>query len=239
MRLIGQTFLLSFGFIAANSNWFEPVNPKSDALYVYDIPMEATLEGKSYYRHLSGCYEMYSAHSCLTMERLRVAANRNQPALQHNYSSTGFQVSKVPHALLSTIQKFFRHSYNNMTIETWKEPFTFFNHWESPVYAVHVDSRQYESGVQDLKRHIYDETKIPLQKWIGKNLYPISMYGITIFLDNAIMMPYVSRIPQVISCIINVDDKLYKPWPLLVIGHDGVQQLLTLDVGEMLIYEVR
>jgi hypothetical protein len=51
------------------------------------------------------------------------------------------------------------------------------------------------------------------------------------------MYVFYSRIPLVSSCIINVDQDVDEPWPLEVVGHDGIARNITMTPGDMILYE--
>lgn len=48
---------------------------------------------------------------------------------------------------------------------------------------------------------------------------------------------YSSRLPLVSSAIINVDQDVDEPWVLEVIGHDGMAHNITMEPGDMVLYE--
>ena len=45
------------------------------------------------------------------------------------------------------------------------------------------------------------------------------------------------RLPLVSSAIINVTQDVDEPWPIEVIGHDGLVYNITMEPGEMVLYE--
>jgi prolyl 4-hydroxylase len=47
----------------------------------------------------------------------------------------------------------------------------------------------------------------------------------------------VDRLPLVSSAIINVAQDMDEPWPLEVIGHDGRAVNVTMEPGDMVMYE--
>ena len=51
------------------------------------------------------------------------------------------------------------------------------------------------------------------------------------------MAPHVDRLPLVSSAIINVDQDVDEPWPLEVIGHDGIAVNITMVPGDLVLYE--
>jgi len=51
------------------------------------------------------------------------------------------------------------------------------------------------------------------------------------------LAPHVDRLPLVSSAIINVDSDVDEPWPLAVIGHDGIERNVTMEPGDLVLYE--
>jgi hypothetical protein len=51
------------------------------------------------------------------------------------------------------------------------------------------------------------------------------------------LAPHVDRNPLVSSAIINVDQDVDEPWPLEVIGHDGIARNVTMVPGDLVLYE--
>jgi hypothetical protein len=47
----------------------------------------------------------------------------------------------------------------------------------------------------------------------------------------------VDRLPLVSSCIINVDQDLDEPWPLEVYDHNGKAYNVTMEPGDLVLYE--
>ena len=88
-----------------------------------------------------------------------------------------------------------------------------------------------------LRKKIWDETQQILQEWTGVDLSPTSLYGVRIYTEGAILAPHVDRNPLVISAIINVAQNVEEDWPLEVIGHDGRAYNVTMEVGDMILYE--
>jgi len=63
------------------------------------------------------------------------------------------------------------------------------------------------------------------------------LYGIRKYTTKSVLAPHVDRLPLVISAIMNIAQDVDKPWPLEVIGHDGKAHNITMDPGEMILYE--
>lgn len=53
----------------------------------------------------------------------------------------------------------------------------------------------------------------------------------------AILAPHVDRLPLVSSCIVNVAQDVDEPWPLEVIDREGKAVNVTMEPGDMVLYE--
>lgn len=53
----------------------------------------------------------------------------------------------------------------------------------------------------------------------------------------SVLATHVDRLPLVSSAIINVASDVDEPWPLEVIGHNGKATNVTMEPGDMVLYE--
>jgi hypothetical protein len=63
------------------------------------------------------------------------------------------------------------------------------------------------------------------------------MYGIRVYGQGAVMMPHVDRLPLVASAMICVANDVDEPWPTELYDHDGRAHNVTLEPGDMLLFE--
>jgi len=157
--------------------------------------------------------------------------NRNQPRLMQNYTSAGYAKEKAPRALFEQLKAFFEEHRQQQQLERWSEGSTFVNHWEAPTYMVEL------KGGNAMKQKIISHVQPILEAWSGQPLVPTSLYGIRIYQGDAMLAPHVDRLPLVTSAIINVAQDVDEPWPLELIGHDGWAVNVTIEPGEMILYE--
>ena len=142
--------------------------------------------------------------------------------------------------------------------EEWSEGNIHVNHWSHPteIYPVDHDAPPYGLTLYE-RQVVLEEVRDVLQRWISKGmavetatpmplsnsllttpLVPTSLYGIRVYPHGSILVPHVDRLPLVLSAVINVaQGGMQEDWPLEVIGHDGVAVNLTLQPGEMILYE--
>eukprot|EP00604_Paraphysomonas_vestita_P002251 CAMPEP_0174819618 /NCGR_PEP_ID=MMETSP1107-20130205/2962_1 /TAXON_ID=36770 /ORGANISM="Paraphysomonas vestita, Strain GFlagA" /LENGTH=375 /DNA_ID=CAMNT_0016033465 /DNA_START=336 /DNA_END=1463 /DNA_ORIENTATION=+ len=161
-----------------------------------------------------------------------------QPASQHNYTELGFKKQKVPADVWQALSNFYQKNKNHAVEEKWSRGYTYVNHWESPSYMVSVEDTKLIGAGQELKQLIWNGVKPIIEEWVGRDIYPTSMYGVRIYTNNSILAPHVDRLPLISSCIINVDQEdMAEPWPIEVYDHSGKAHNVTMEPGDMVLYE--
>ena len=75
------------------------------------------------------------------------------------------------------------------------------------------------------------------QDWTGQELTQCSLYGIRVYTAGSVLATHVDRLPLVSSAIINVAQDVDEPWPIEVYGHDGKATNVTMEPGDMVLYE--
>lgn len=102
---------------------------------------------------------------------------------------------------------------------------------------VSVENAALEGGGYVLKQHIWNAARDTMEEWTGYKQAECSLYGIRVYKEGAMLAPHVDRLPLVSSAIINVDQDVDEPWPLEVIGHDGIARNVTMEPGDLVLYE--
>ena len=102
---------------------------------------------------------------------------------------------------------------------------------------VSVEDNSLEGGGTALKQHIWNAARDTISEWTGQQLAECSLYGIRVYKEGAVLATHVDRLPLVSSAIINVDQDVDEPWPLEVIGHDGKAHNVTMEPGDLVLYE--
>jgi prolyl 4-hydroxylase len=137
---------------------------------------------------------------------------------------------RAPSELMSLLTNFWSNNTHSIEDEQWPAGNTYTNHWASPTKMLNIHD-------MSLKGLIWDGTKSILEQWTGVELSPTSLYGVRIYTDGAVLAPHVDRNPLVISAIINVAQNVREDWPLEVIAHDGNAYNITMEVGDIILYE--
>jgi prolyl 4-hydroxylase len=114
---------------------------------------------------------------------------------------------------------------------------TYRNNWIAPTHMVSVEDSSLRGGGHVLKQKIWTTVQDTIQEWTGEELTQCSLYGIRVYHEGAVLGTHVDRLPLVSSAIINVAQDVDEPWPLEVIGHDGKAVNVTMEPGDMVLYE--
>lgn len=164
--------------------------------------------------------------------------NLEQAATQHNYTKIGFLKLKTPAAAWDPIRNFYEQNVKAAKTENWPRGNTYVNHWAAPSQMVSFDDGNLRGSGQSIKDKIWDGVRPVIEEWTGKSLKETSLYGIRIYTNGSILATHLDRMPLVSSCIINVDQDINEPWPLEVYDHAGRAVNVTMEPGDMVLYEV-
>eukprot|EP00522_Entomoneis_paludosa_P006882 CAMPEP_0172440930 /NCGR_PEP_ID=MMETSP1065-20121228/1538_1 /TAXON_ID=265537 /ORGANISM="Amphiprora paludosa, Strain CCMP125" /LENGTH=444 /DNA_ID=CAMNT_0013190047 /DNA_START=54 /DNA_END=1388 /DNA_ORIENTATION=+ len=173
---------------------------------------------------------------CGQPELERMERNHLQPSAVRNYTETGFKKIKAPEAVFSLIKEFWDQN-RDQVIPEFTRVSPYHNSWDAPPDILHVANPELEGGGPPLLAAISDAARDVLQEWTGQILAPSSVYGIRVYKNNSILSPHVDRIPLICSAIINVDQDVEEDWFLEVYDHDGVAHNVTMEPGDMVLYE--
>ena len=196
-----------------------------------------------YLDHLDGCREYYSetgeGYLCDTYEYDRMLMNKRQPQSMINLTETGFKKIRAPEHLRDLIEDFWNKNKDKKDLqqEAWGAGNSYVNHWNQPTTLVSVDDTGLRGSGQNLKRHIWSAASATLEEWTQQELQPCSLYGIRVYHEGAIMLPHVDRLPLVASAMIGVAQDVDEDWPLEIYDHDGRAHNITINPGDMLLFE--
>ena len=149
----------------------------------------------------------------------------------------GFAKIPTPPDLWQLISEFWEHNHDQLSTERWEGGNVSVNHWESPTYMVSLHNTSLHGGGRDLQNKVWTAAQKTLEGWTGQSLRGCSLYGVRVYKSGSILMTHVDRLPLVTSAILNVAQDTDEPWPLEVIGHDGKAHNITMEPGDMVLYE--
>jgi prolyl 4-hydroxylase len=186
---------------------------------------------------MRGCGEAYSDAECESTEVSRLKMSREQPANQYNYTEIGFKKIKAPKQLYALIKSFYDRNKHKRRPEQWGRGYTYTNHWVAPTFMVSTEDTNLEGAGNELKAQIWEGIRPIIEEWTGHKIKPTSLYGVRVYTDGAILATHVDRLPLVSSCIINVDQDVREPWPIEVYDHAGKAHNVTMEPGDVVLYE--
>ena len=191
----------------------------------------------TYVEYMNGCRAKYDTmvhRGCDNGEYDRMEMNARQPPNMINYTSTGYKKVRAPAMLMTHLTRIWNgrdaDDVIRMADESWPPGNSYVNHWSSP-------TKMLDMTHSTSRRVVWDTSREALDSWTGVDLSPSSLYGIRVYTNGSILAPHVDRVPLVISAVINVAQDVDEPWPLVVHGHDGRYHNVTMDVGDMILYE--
>ena len=103
------------------------------------IQNRSSMFAKRHEETMAQCYATYSQTECEIAEQQRLATNRDQPKMQHNYTEVGFKLSRVPDSIMQDIQKFYQDNKDREQPEIWTRGFSSINSWVSPTTMVRLE----------------------------------------------------------------------------------------------------
>ncbi|KAG7347910.1 ankyrin repeat domain protein [Nitzschia inconspicua] len=186
---------------------------------------------------MEGCYAKYGSKHCDDYENDRIEMNLKQPESMVNYTDTGFKKIKAPTELFQLLKTHFDRNHAKMKEEKWPKGNIYVNHWASPTYMISVEDTEMEGGSLDLKNKVWNAAKPVVEAWTGMELKPTSQYGIRVYTEGAILNPHADRLPLVSSAIVNVAQDVDEDWLLEVYDRDGNAVNVTMEPGDMVLYE--
>jgi prolyl 4-hydroxylase len=190
-----------------------------------------------YRAFLTECAKLAGPRHCSDQENWRLQMNMYQPRSVVNYTATGFSKLRVPAALFKQILTFWEIN-RDQQVEEWPERVsTYHNSWTAPTSIVRIENDTLPGGGDRFASHISNSLRPVLEEWTGMKLASTSAYGVRVYKDGSILAPHVDRLPLVTSVIINVAQDVHDPWPLEIYDHDGVAHNVTMQPGDMILYE--
>ena len=198
---------------------------------------------------------------CTFGERSRFEMNALQPSSCYNYTKAGYAKTKAPPELYAEIKEYFDANRDNSRIE-WKDITVYHNTWDSPPTFIDLQknmglTRRIERVVQPILEEWTGQKLRPVSSY-GIRLY----HNNSILTPHVDRMPLVTSV--ISKCflfiaqrsinllsvenlrifptfhfgnIVQVDQDVDEPWPLEVYGHDGTATNVTMEPGDMVLYE--
>lgn len=160
-----------------------------------------------------------------------VVATKEPNELIDNYTKKGFKKTKLNKDLYARILSFYQDSQHISVKEVG----------DNEIINTSDPLSQASSMIQlpkNMRTEIHSHLQPQLSKWCGEVLEPTFVYGIRTYHNGAILKPHRDRLnTHIISAIINIDQKINKPWPLHIEDNYYRPHQVFLQPGEMVFYE--
>lgn len=173
---------------------------------------------------------------CDRDESHRMHMNMYQPRSVRNYTQVGFKKIRAPDAVYRLVKEFWDNNKDSAIAE-WSHSTPYHNIWEAPTSVIRIDNSSLIGGGQHLYAAIADAARDAMEAWTGQPESSTSVYGIRIYHNQSILTPHVDRLPLVSSAILNVDQDVDEPWILEVYDHQGRAHNVSMDAGDLVLYE--
>lgn len=240
---VDVSFPIQHSMVSANYEWLphniDPEHNTAPRKLKETVIQPLGDKQKLYDDFIRSCEEAFGKKGsrCRSSESGRVAMSLRQPQSMTNYTDIGFKKIRAPPEVFKLIKEFWDANKEKGTLESWGVANTYTNNWESPSYMVSVENSGLRGGGNRLKQKIWDAARDTLQEWTNQELTQCSLYGIRVYTEGSILSTHVDRLPLVSSAIINVAQDVDEPWPIEVYGHDGKATNVTMEPGDMVLYE--
>ncbi len=139
-----------------------------------------------YLSFMKGCYEKFSKRECDGNEDARIEMNFDQPRTQHNYTELGFKKIRIPDELFKELLQFYEENKKFAAPEQWPRANTYVNNWESTTMMVSFENRKLRGGL-NMKQKLWEGLRPIVEEWTGKQLTPVSLYGIREYKRGAVL----------------------------------------------------
>ena len=151
-----------------------------------------------------------------------------------HFTKEGFTTKDVPPELFAAITDFNEKS-KDAEEDEYEEGGKLEKIISSKKHRIATSLRQIDL---DLRAKIIDHIQPELETWTGLELTPTYVYGIRTYRRGAELKMHKDTLQtNIISVIINVDQKVDEPWALQIKNHEGELSEVLLKPGEMCLYE--
>lgn len=160
----------------------------------------------------------------------RLALNYIQPALVEPVTDMGFENRRLPEATFKWLREWFAEK--QLSDSQIEGPV-------GPCMNQHVAESIMTHLSPDKKNQLSAELNSILEEWYGKGKLDLtSIYGIRRYTNGSVLRMHVDTVnTHVVSAIINVDQKVDKDWPLIILDHQDNEHTVFMQPGDMLLYE--
>lgn len=154
----------------------------------------------------------------------------------YNYTELGFKKTRAPDDLMVLLNEFWEANKDKGVIE-WGQASVYHNTWDADPTMVFLEEKSLVGGGYPLRAKVANAVRDIIEEWTGMRQSISSVYGIRVYHDGAILTPHVDRLPLVSSAILNVAQDVDEDWLLEVYDHSGVAYNISMQPGDLVLYE--
>jgi len=212
-----------------------PVPPDYEGTIIQNLGDRQSI----YENYMQGCRDYYGDDEkvCDEQEGFRLEMNLKQTRAMVNYTNVGYKKIRAPDDMIKLLKDFWEKNRGREYTEEWFDGSVAANYWEVPTDMLPVEDDELEGGGKELKGAIWKLAEDTIREWTNMDISATSVYGVRIYKEGSILSHHVDRLPLISSAIINVAQDVDEDWPIEVIGHDGVARNITMEPGDMILYE--
>lgn len=164
------------------------------------------------------------------MDKERVESlDEQQARVVPPLTESGYELAKVPKQLWQSLRRDFR-SHRDQARE------------EPPHGKIRTACKDRHPSLlyEDRERNVKLLNRLTElhERWCGLVLLPSICYGMRVYQRGSFLLEHVDWIAtHVISSIVNIDQRVDRPWPLFIRAYGETAERIILEPGDMLFYE--
>jgi len=193
-------------------------------------------KAKFYKEYMDGCRKVHG-EICDENEVERLEDNARQPMSIRNFTETGYLKTRAPSEVVELVNMFWEKNKDRRHEEERNMGDIYTNNWESPTEMVSIDNDDLEGGGYTLQKAVAEAAQRTIEAWTGMKQQMFGVYGVRVYNEGAVLIPHCDTLPRISSAIVNVAQDVDEAWPLEVYGRDGLAVNITMEPGEMILYE--
>ena len=204
-----------------------PLNPHDhNALAMYDMFLKKSKSDSDTMR-FAAREDVFD----LAFEK-RLALNDVQNRLVPNVTIDGFKLQKMPQDLYDQVKSWFDQKRSSTLTLPESDGGPLYNQRYVPTYHTPLPP--------DIKSRVFDGLKTVMEQWAPTTapLTGTSLYGVRTYdRDSYLHLHADTAATHVVSGIVNIDQQSDTPWPVQIFDHHGTLHTVTMEPGDLLLYE--
>jgi prolyl 4-hydroxylase len=178
------------------------------------------------------------ADADLNVVRMNHRINSSQPPRVPKFTKAGFKKAKIPAQLWGQITDWYKSAKPEGSIHPESNIVGYLNNNNVPNEMVEIS--------EFIRQQTFTVMGEVLREWIDPKVYAGSRelqgsacYGVRKYVRGNTLQRHVDRLDtHAISAILNIgQENVEVPWTLEIVDHQGINHSVTMEPGEMILYE--